>query len=52
VDSTSPHPNPIASQNPGAGRLRIVKQGAATLITASALDDYVKLLEREARARL
>jgi excisionase family DNA binding protein len=34
-----------------AGRLRTVKQGAATLITAAALDDYVKLLEREARPR-
>jgi excisionase family DNA binding protein len=32
-----------------AGRLPAVKQGRATLITASALDDYVKLLEREAR---
>jgi excisionase family DNA binding protein len=34
-----------------AGRLRTVKQGTATLITASALEDYVELLEREARAR-
>ena len=34
-----------------AGRLRTVKQGTATLVTAVALDDYVKLLEREARAR-
>ena len=33
-----------------AGRLRTVKQGSATLITAAALDDYVKLLEQEARA--
>jgi excisionase family DNA binding protein len=34
-----------------AGRLRTVKQGAATLITAAALDDYVRLLEHEARSR-
>jgi excisionase family DNA binding protein len=33
-----------------AGRLRTVKQGTATLITAAALDDYVKLLEKEARS--
>ena len=33
-----------------AGRLRTVKQGSATLITAAALDDYVKLLEKEARS--
>ena len=33
-----------------AGRLRTVKQGSATLITAAALDDYVKLLEQEARS--
>lgn len=32
------------------GRLKIVKQGRATLITAAALDDYIKLLEREAGA--
>jgi len=32
-----------------AGRLRTVKQGSATLITAAALDDYVHLLEQEAR---
>jgi excisionase family DNA binding protein len=32
-----------------AGRLRTVKQGSATLITAAALDDYVRLLEKEAR---
>jgi excisionase family DNA binding protein len=32
-----------------AGRLRTVKQGNATLITAAALADYVRLLEREAR---
>ena len=32
-----------------AGRLRTVKQGSATLITAAALDDYIKLLEKEAR---
>lgn len=34
-----------------AGRLRTIKQGRATLITATALDDYVKLLERENRSR-
>lgn len=34
-----------------AGRLRTVKQGSATLITAAALDDYVKLLEKEARSQ-
>jgi excisionase family DNA binding protein len=33
-----------------AGRLRTVKQGTATLITAAALDDYVQLLEKEARS--
>ena len=33
-----------------AGRLSTVKQGSATLITAAALDDYVKLLEKEARS--
>jgi excisionase family DNA binding protein len=33
-----------------ARRLRVVKQGSATLITAAALDEYVKLLEREARS--
>ena len=33
-----------------AGRLRTVKQGTATLITAAALDDYVQLLEQEARS--
>jgi excisionase family DNA binding protein len=32
-----------------AGRLRTVKQGRATLITAAELADYVKLLEQEAR---
>ena len=31
-----------------AGRLRIVKQGRATLVPASAIADYVALLEREA----
>lgn len=31
-----------------AGRLRAAKQGSATLITVAALDDYVRLLEREA----
>jgi excisionase family DNA binding protein len=34
-----------------AGRLVTVKQGTATLITATALDDYVRLLEQEARSR-
>jgi excisionase family DNA binding protein len=34
-----------------AGRLPTVKQGTATLITAAALDDYVRLLEQEARSR-
>ena len=33
-----------------AGRLRTVKQGSATLITAAALADYVQLLEQEARS--
>ncbi|MGZ3147298.1 helix-turn-helix domain-containing protein [Lentzea chajnantorensis] len=33
-----------------AGRLRFVKQGRATLIPASAIRDYVALLEREAEA--
>ncbi len=33
-----------------AGRLPAVKQGRATLITAAALDDYVKLLEQEAKS--
>jgi excisionase family DNA binding protein len=33
------------------GRLRTVKQGRATLITAAALDAYVKLLEREEAER-
>ena len=33
-----------------AGRLRTVKQGSATLITAAALDNYVQLLEQEARS--
>jgi excisionase family DNA binding protein len=32
-----------------AGRLPTVKQGRATLVTATALADYVKLLEQEAR---
>jgi excisionase family DNA binding protein len=31
-----------------AGRLRFVKQGRATLVSASAIRDYVALLEREA----
>ena len=30
-----------------AGRLRTVKQGSATLITAAALADYVRLLVRQ-----
>ena len=30
------------------GRLKAVKQGRATLITADAVADYVKLLEKEA----
>jgi excisionase family DNA binding protein len=30
------------------GRLKVVKQGRATLVTAAALDEYVKLLVREA----
>lgn len=33
-----------------AGRLRTVKQGRATRITAAALADYIKLLERETEA--
>jgi hypothetical protein len=33
------------------GRLRIVKQGRATFVTASAIRAYVELLEREAQAR-
>ncbi len=32
-----------------AGRLRIVKQGRATFVTASAIRDYVALLEHEAQ---
>lgn len=32
-----------------AGRLRSVKEGRALLIPASAIDDYVALLEREAQ---
>jgi predicted DNA-binding transcriptional regulator AlpA len=31
-----------------AGRLRFVKQGRATLVSAVAIRDYVALLEREA----
>ena len=34
-----------------AGRLRTVKQGGATYITAAALADYVALLESEAEDR-
>ena len=33
-----------------AGRLRIVKQGRATFITAAAIAEYVTLLEAEAEA--
>jgi hypothetical protein len=33
-----------------AGRLRTVKQGRATFITAAALADYITLLEQEAGA--
>lgn len=32
-----------------AGRLRTVKQGRATRVTAEALGEYIKLLENEAR---
>jgi hypothetical protein len=34
-----------------AGRLRTVKEGDATFITAAALADYIALLEREAAER-
>jgi excisionase family DNA binding protein len=33
-----------------AGRLRLVKRGRSRLISASAIADYVALLEQEARA--
>jgi excisionase family DNA binding protein len=33
-----------------SGRLRSVTQGRARLIPASAIADYIKLLEREAKA--
>jgi excisionase family DNA binding protein len=33
-----------------AGRLLTVKQGRAVLVTAAALDAYIQLLEKEARA--
>lgn len=33
-----------------AGRLRTVKQGRATFITAAAITDYIELLEHEASA--
>lgn len=33
-----------------AGRIRTVKQGRATFITAAALADYIALLEQEAKA--
>lgn len=35
-----------------AGRLRAVKEGRALLIPATAIDDYVTLLEREAQAEV
>ncbi|WP_158842653.1 helix-turn-helix domain-containing protein [Saccharothrix deserti] len=34
-----------------AGRIKFVKQGRATFITASAIKAYVKLLEQEAGVR-
>lgn len=34
-----------------AGRLRTVKQGSSTFITAGALAEYVALLEKEAAGR-
>ncbi|GGQ80490.1 helix-turn-helix domain-containing protein [Kitasatospora griseola] len=34
-----------------AGRLRTVKEGRSRLVPASAINDYVALLEREARGR-
>lgn len=34
-----------------AGRLRSVRQGRARLVTAKALSDYVRLLEREAEQK-
>ncbi len=33
-----------------AGRLRTVRQGRTRLIPASAIDDYISLLEQEAEA--
>lgn len=33
-----------------AGRLRTVRQGRTRLIPASAMDDYIALLEQEAKA--
>ncbi|WP_182882006.1 helix-turn-helix domain-containing protein [Microbispora sp. H10949] len=33
-----------------AGRLRTVRQGRTRLIPASAIDDYIALLEQEAKA--
>ncbi|MGI5161972.1 helix-turn-helix domain-containing protein [Microbispora sp. CA-102843] len=33
-----------------AGRLRTVRQGRTRLIPASAIDDYISLLEQEAKA--
>jgi excisionase family DNA binding protein len=32
-----------------SGRLRSVRQGRTRLIPASAIDDYIRLLEKEAR---
>lgn len=32
-----------------AGRIRTVKQGRATFITAAAITDYITLLEQEAK---
>ncbi|MGW4696993.1 helix-turn-helix domain-containing protein [Kitasatospora cineracea] len=34
-----------------AGRLRTVKEGRSRLVPASAINDYVALLEREARGQ-
>lgn len=38
-------------RNIRAGRLRIVKDGRTTLVPATAIDEYVALLEGEARSR-
>jgi len=40
---------PVIYRQIRAGRLRTVKQGRATLVTADALTEYVRLLEQEAR---